>query len=220
MAEEAFSTHSSIMRATMAPNREQFLRQQIAESFRQASEQIDRQVAQALSNPGQFGYAFTSEELAVVFANIFFTLIDTHKFAGLTVPLIHNVAQMDVQIKYPCIAVQSLLHIHSPIKAFINVDYELGNHPYLSGALTFDQQSLKVKERTGRLDLIAKAALSAIDVEGVVRDELKDPAQVIRKTLPHRLKSYGFDGTIGRVRLEVTPDNRLQTLLVSGDSKR
>ncbi len=197
----------------MSRNQEQILRKQIAETFRKASEDLDRQVAQAFAQQGEFQYHFTDEELSVVFANIFHTLVELHRFAGMTVPLTHNVTAMEVEVRPPRLSVRSILHIHSPIRAFIAADYDLMNHPAIPGILVLRKGSLKVQEKTARFDLVARAALRAIDVEGLIASELQDPAEVIRRTLPHRLRSYGFAGQISTVRLEVTPDGRLQTLL-------
>ncbi|MGE5195062.1 MAG: hypothetical protein ACM3U2_21420, partial [Deltaproteobacteria bacterium] len=196
------------------------LRQQISEAFRRSSEQIDREVAEALTKNHQYLYSFNSQELAVVFANIFHTLIDLQKFAGLTVPLIHNVASIGVEVRYPRITVSSLLHIHSPIRAFIELDYSLSNDFDRPGNLALIRRSLMVLEKTSRFDFFARTALAAINIEGLVERELRDPAQVIRFTLPHRLGLYGFTGTIDKVHLEVTPDNHLHTYLACSDGVR
>ncbi len=201
----------------MAPTTDNILRQQISEAFRRSSEQIDREVAEALTQNHQFVHSFSSQELAVVFANIFHTLIDLQKFAGVTVPLIHNVASIGVEVRYPRITTSTLLHIHSPIRAFIEVGYSLSNDFERPGNLALIRRSLLVQEKTARFDLLARSALAAINIEGLVERELRDVAKVIRLTLPHRLRLYGFAGTIDNVQLEVTPDNRLHTYLACPD---
>ncbi|MGB8645489.1 MAG: hypothetical protein WCF84_09645 [Anaerolineae bacterium] len=197
----------------MVSGTDQILRRQISEAFRQSSEQVDREVAESLTVSGKFERSFNSLDLGVVFANLIHTLVELQKFAGLTVPLVHNVAAIEVETRYPRISVGLVLHIHSPIKAFIDIEYGLINHPTKIGGLTLARRSLIVQEKTARFDLVAKAALSTINLEGLVERELKDPAQIIRQTLPHRLHVYGFEGQIGQVHLEITPDNHLKTLL-------
>ncbi len=199
----------------MAPSTDQLLRRQISEAFKRSSEHLDRQVAEALASTGQFVYSFDSQELAVVFANILHTLVDLQKFAGLTVPLVHNVASIEVEMRYPKIAVSLVLHIHSPIKAFIIIDYVLVPAPGRPSALTLERHSLCVEERTARFDFVAKTALATINIEGLVERELHDPAHAIRLTLPHRLSAYGFTGQIGQVRIDLTPENRLNTTLTA-----
>ncbi len=193
---------------------EEFLRRQISESFVRSTERIDREVATALATGREYHRHFSSDEMRYVLANITHTLIDLQRFAGLTVPLTHNVAEIEVRISYPRLSASSLLHIHNPIRAFITLDYDLVNDPALPGALLLDRNSLRVSEKTGRLDLMAKAALKAIDIESMIHDELKDPAAVIRKTLPRRLGTYGFHGVIALVHLEITEDDRLHAVLL------
>src|SRR5512141_3043560 len=101
----------------MAPNTDYALRKQISEAFKRSSEHLDLHVAEALASTGRFDHSFDSQELAVVFANILHTLVDLQKFAGLSVPLVHNVASIEVEIRDPKIAVSLVLHIHSPINA-------------------------------------------------------------------------------------------------------
>lgn len=197
----------------MAYSDERILRQQIAESFRHASEQMDLTVALALTNEGQFEHRFGSEELSIVFSNIFYTLIEIQNFAGLKVPLTYNIPNMEVELDFPRVRVNSLLHIHSPIRAFIQINYALVNHATKPGSLTLARRSVRVVEKTSRLDVVARAALLAINIEGLVQRELQDPGEVIRQTLPIRLKEYGFDGGIGDVMLAVTPDNHLHAIL-------
>ncbi len=201
----------------MAPTTDSILRQQISEAFRKSSQQIDREVAEALTRNHHYVYSFDSQQLAVVFANIFHTLIDLQKFAGLTVPLTHNVASIGVEVRYPRITTSTLLHIHSPIRAFIEIGYSLSNDFERPGNLALIRRSLSVQEKTARFDLLARSALAAINIEGLIERELRDPAEVIRLTLPHRLRLYGFAGTIQKVHLEVTPDNRLHTYLARAD---
>ncbi len=192
---------------------EEFLRQRISESFAASSERIDRQVAQSLLTTQRYEAHFTSEDLSVVFANILHTLVELQKFAGLSVPMTHNVAEMKVTIRHPRLAARTILHIHNPIQAFITISYELVNSPEEPGTLALVEGSVRVKHTTKRFDLVARAALSAMDVAGLIEAELNDPAQVIRKTLAYRLKTYGFRGEIQQVKLEITQDQRLQTLL-------
>ncbi len=210
-----FPYHQSVTTtpSIMAVDIDQVLRKQISEAFRRSSEDIDREVAQALATSGEFRHSFNSQQLAVVFANILHTLVDLQKFAGVSVPLIHNVASIEVETRYPRISASAVLHIHSPIKAFIIIDYALINDPHNIGNLTLARRSLCVEEKTSRFDLVAKAALNAINIEGLVERELKDVSHIIRQTLPHRLSSYGFSGQIGKVQLEFTPDNLLNCVI-------
>ncbi len=202
------------MNATISQqNREQFLRRRISESFAASSERIDREVAEAFLAANRYESHFTSEDLTVVFANIFYTLVELQRFAGLSVPVTHNVAQMQVTIRHPHLSARSILHIHHPIQAFIELSYKLTNVPDRPGALALVRDSVRVKQTTRRFDLVAKAMLSAMDVAGLIESELNDPAQVIRKTLAHRLKTYGFAGEIRQVELEITPEHRLRALL-------
>ncbi len=199
----------------MPPDREQLLRKQIAEAFRQSSKRIDREVAAALSTSHEYIHSFESTELAVVFANIFHTLIDLQSFVGFSVPLTHNVLSMDVRVSPPSLAVRSVLHIHSPIRAFISVDYDLENEPSTPGTLRLVDNSLRVREDTARFDLVAKGILRAIDLKSLIRAELRDPANIIRKTLPHRLRDYGFAGEIDTVRLEIGGEGALHVHLTA-----
>ncbi len=198
----------------MASVTDQILRKQISEAFRKSSEQIDREVAESLTSTGKFERSFDSHELAVVFANLIHTLVEIQKFAGLSVPLVHNIAAIEVETRYPRVSVSLVLHVQSPIKAFIDISYGLINDPTKIGSLTLARRSLFVEEKTARFDMVAKAALSTINLGGLVERELHDPTHIIRQTLPRRLRSYGFDGQIGHVYLEITPDNRLKTLLI------
>ncbi len=121
---------------------------------------------------------------------------------------------MEVRIEHPRLVVRSILHIHSPVRAFISIDYALENDPTAPGVLCYVPGTLRVHEDTARFDFVTKGVLRAIDIKSFIGGELEDPAEVIRKTLPHRLRSYGFNGQIGSVRLEV--DGNVLHVLLTG----
>jgi hypothetical protein len=84
--------------------------------------------------------------------------------------------------------------------------------------LRVKQGSLTVVEDTRRFDIKAKAALTAIDVEGMAKKELNDPAAVITATLPSQLRKRGAMGKFTDIRLSLV-DCHLKVYL-EGDFKR
>jgi hypothetical protein len=98
--------------------------------------------------------------------------------------------------------VSFVVHIHRPIVAFLEFSYVLANDPAgHPGRIGVKKGTLRVEEKTRRLDLKAKAALAAIDVEGIARRELMDIPGIIVSTLPPQLARLGVIGTITKVEL-------------------
>jgi hypothetical protein len=67
--------------------------------------------------------------------------------------------------------------------------------------------TLEVIEKTRRFDLKAKAALAAINVDYLARQELSDLSGIILKTLPAQLKIHGVEGDISDIGLVLTETN-------------
>ena len=57
------------------------------------------------------------------------------------------------------------------------------------------------RQDTRRFDLKAKAALAAIDIDGLAQRELADPGAIILSTLPQQLYKQGIRGEVKSIDL-------------------
>lgn len=168
---------------------------------------IEKKIANALAKHGEFHESISADELQVILRNIVFTMFAQQKIAGFDVGLVHNVAEMNVKIENDQAFVDCVVHIHKPIVAFIEFDYTLVNDTAASqGQLCLKKRSLIINEKTRRFDIKAKAALKAINVEKVTRQELSDLSRIIVRTLPPQLRRHGVKGELNHVGLALEDD--------------
>lgn len=194
---------------------EQIVRQQIEAMLARlySTESIEARIAANLLDRGEFHDEITAAELSVILRNIVFVMFDRQKVAGFDVDIVHNIPAMSVEIENGEAAVCFVVHIHRPIVVFIEFSYVLINDAAADNpGLCLKDQSLNVEEKTRRFDLKAKAALTALNVPRVVRQELADLSGIIHQTLPEQLRKQGIQGEFDRIELEMC-DSRLRILL-------
>jgi hypothetical protein len=190
---------------------------QIAENLAKDTLSIERRVASALKETGEFSGTIEHEELDFILKNVLFTLIDEQRVAGQNVPIQHNITRMETTFKNHEIHVFCEVHIHEPITAFIQFRYALENDRRDSTKnLSLKNGQIEVKEVTKRFDIAAKAALKVIGVKAIARRELSNPARVIQRTLPPQLRRQGFDGAFSQVALEIQDDQTLWVHIAAG----
>jgi len=159
------------------------------------SDQIENRIAIALASEGRFESNLNSDELGTVLRRLVYTMFGKHTLAGQGINLVHNIATMRVAIDDSEANVGFIVHIHKPITAFLNFKYVLKNAPPpTQRKLQLKPGTLVVKEHTRRFDIKAKAALAAINIENIARQELSDPARIIQSTLPGQLEQRGLSG--------------------------
>lgn len=199
--------------------RKQLIQEQILKNLSQPTASIEQRVVQALNENGEYHGHISEEELVPILSNVLYTLVAQQKVAGVDVPIEHNVTQMSVHIEKQEIRVFCELHIHSPIKAFIKFKYRLINDPAANPSnLRLKNGDIQVEEVTRRLDFKAKTALKVMNVRRIAMHEMSDPARVIKHTLPEQLVRHGFDGTLSRIDLEITPQNTLDVSIFGGNA--
>ncbi len=195
------------------------LRRQIDEHIALPVAPIEREIAAALVNCGEYRGRLTSDQLSVIMRKVLYTLIAEQRVAGMEVPIVHNVTQMAVDIVDGEAQVFCEVHIHRPIVAFIQFRYTLINDQRGgSKKLRLKDGLLDLKEITRPLDLGARAALAIMGVKHIALAELSDPNAVIQRTLPAQLGQLGFNGVLTRVELELT-DSAMQ-VYVAGKNGR
>lgn len=177
------------------------------------SDQIEQKIAAELASKGRFQARINSEELAVILRKLVYTMFSTHTVAGQGVNLVHNVVTMRVKIDESQADVYFIVHIHKPITAFLKFEYCLINDPVsVNPRLVLKRNSLVIKEHTKRFDIKAKAALAAINVEGIAHKELSDPARIIKSTLPAQIERHGLSGKFTCVEMALS-DRHLELCL-------
>jgi len=143
-----------------------------------------------------------AKELALILRNLIYVIFSQQQFGGRDVKLVHNVPSMKITIKNHQADVSFLVHIHKPIIAFLTFSYSLLNDPVSAGRnLRIKHGTLKTSQDTRRFDLKAKAALAAIDIDGLAQRELSDPAAIILSTLPRQLRKRGARGEVKSIEL-------------------
>ena len=122
---------------------------------------IEARIAAELLAHGRFEDALDANELEIILRNVIHTLIAEQKVAGIDVSVVHNVHTIEVEIEDGEAHVSCLVHIHSPIVAFVNFAYTLINNEDSGDRIMLKPGTLIVDEKTRRFDLKAKAALGS-----------------------------------------------------------
>ena len=163
---------------------------------------IEDRIATSLLENGRFFGYMNAKELALILRNLVYVIFSQQHFGGRDVKLVHNVPSMKITINNHQADVSFLVHIHKPIVAFLTFSYSLLNDPVSAGRnLRIKPGSLKTGQDTRRFDLKAKAALVAIDIDGLAQRELSDPAAIILSTLPQQLRKREIRGDVKSVEL-------------------
>jgi hypothetical protein len=194
---------------TAHPSEERELQAQIESTTARvfSTDDIEERIAQSLLYKGEFYEDIKAADLAVILRNIVYVMFAQQKVAGRDIDLLHNVPIMNVKIENECAFVDFVVHIHKPIVVFIEFKYTLLNHPDEDEKnLCLDQESLRIKEKTRRFDVKAKAALTALNVPKLARQEMSNMTEVIQSTLPEQLAKKGVTGQLETIRLSLNHD--------------
>jgi antitoxin component of MazEF toxin-antitoxin module len=188
---------------------EQDLRSQIESVIARhyPTDDIETRIADTLIESGEFHEDITAAELAVILRNVVYVMFAQQKVAGVDVGILHNVPIMKVTLAEGQADIEFVVHVHKPIIAFLEFKYALINdHDTSVKRLTVKNGSLRVNEKTRRFDLKAKAALAAMNVPRIARQEMSDTAAVIRRTLPTQLQQKGITGELKEIVLRLNSD--------------
>jgi hypothetical protein len=196
-------------------NKKDALRRKISQTIIDPVRSVEEQIATALVKRCEFQASLTEQDLSPILSKVLYILVMEQKVAGIDVPIVHNVSEMDVQISGQEARVDCEVHVHSPIKAFIRFQYTLRNHPGAPGKLQLKNGQVTVKETTRPFDLAALAALRVMNVKKVALYELGDPNRLIQRALPAQLSEYGFQGELCDVQLTFTPAETLSVHLIA-----
>jgi hypothetical protein len=182
------------------------LRAQIeaAASQEYSSEAVELKIAASLLEQGKFSGHLDEQELTSVIRNIVYNRFANQRIGGRDIGIVHNIPAIDVKISGETVNVSFLVHIHRPIVAFLRFRYVLMNDPFSEPKrVQLKRGSLSIRKNTRRFDLKARAALSAIDLESIARNELTDLAVILRRTLSDQMNGYGISGEISEIRLGI-----------------
>lgn len=181
---------------------------QAATSDLYPTSEIEERIADALKTKGFFQAHLNEEELAAILQNVVYTMFSQQTVVGMDVGIVHNIVEMKTHINDYEITVKFIVHIHKPIIAFLEFEYELYNEIDHEGEefLAFRDESLQISEKTRRFDIKAKAALTAMNVGRITRNEMSNLSQVIKKTLPPQLEAQGFAGDLAYVHMYIDDD--------------
>jgi hypothetical protein len=194
--------------------RKQQLRQQINDSLTEPILGIEHRIADSLCAEGEFHSEIDSTELSLILRKIIYRIVDEQRVASISVPILHNITQMDARIVGDGALVACEVHVHEPIIAFIRLKYALENDPRSCGTrLRLKANHLEVREITRPFDIGAKLALKMLRLEHIVRHELSDPNGLIKRMLPQPLEQYGYTGAVHEVELEFNGANTLRVLI-------
>jgi hypothetical protein len=169
-----------------------------------STDDVEERIARALVTRGEFCEDISSADLEVILRNIVYVMFARQKVAGREIGILHNVPIMQVEINNEEAHVEFVVHIHKPIIVFIEFKYTLVNHEDEDNkCLCLKEDSLRVKEKTRRFDVKAKAALTAMNVPKIARQEMSDLTNVICRTLPDQLRHKGITGQLETIKLSL-----------------
>lgn len=194
--------------------RRQQLRQQINESLTEPILALEHEIAEALAADGEFHAEIDDADLALILRKIIYRLVDEQKVGSVSVPIVHNISQIDARINGSAAVIACEVHVHEPIIAFIRLKYALENDPNSRGTrLRLKDNRLEVREITRPLDVAAKLALKMLRVEHIIRQELSDPNGLIKRMLYQPLEEYGYTGAVHDVELAFNGDRSLRVFI-------
>jgi hypothetical protein len=165
---------------------------------------IEDRIARALVTQGEFFEDISAADLEDILRNIVYVVFARQKAAGRDINMLHNVPIMHVEIDKEQAHVDFVVHIHKPIIVFLEFKYTLVNHGDANNkCLCVKEGSLRIKEKTRRFDVKAKAALAAMNVPKIARQEMSDMSEVICSTLPGQLQKKGISGELSTIQLSL-----------------
>jgi hypothetical protein len=180
---------------------------------------IEERIAQALLAKGEFYENIEATDLEIILRNIVYVMFSRQTMAGRDIDILHNVPIMHVEISEEQAHVDFVVHIHKPIIVFIEFEYTLVNHPDdEEKRLCLKEGSLRIKEKTRRFDVKAKAGMTAMNVPKIARQEMSDLTEVIRRTLPAQLKRKGVTGELKNIKLSL--NDRTLCVYLMGEFER
>jgi len=167
-------------------------------------EAVELMITASLLEQGRFRGHLNEQELTNVIRNVVYSRFSNQRIKGRDVTLVHNIASIRVQLSDEEVHVSFLVHIHSPIIAFLRFRYVLVDD-ITAGCkkVTLKRGSLSIRKDTRRFDIKAKAALAAIDIEAITRDELTDLGGILKGSLLDQMKCIGITGEISMIELSL-----------------
>ena len=170
-------------------------------------EAVELKIAASLLEDGRFKGHLNEHELTNIIRNVIYARFANQRIGGRDISLVHNVASIRVHLSNEEVQVSFLVHINSPIIAFLRFRYVLVEDvPPGCKKITMKRGSLSIRKDTRRFDIKAKAALAAIDVEAIARDELAYLAGILKSNLLDQMKYVGISGEISEIELNVGED--------------
>lgn len=203
---------------SLKPNEEQELRAQIQAATERlfSTADIEDRIAKALLADGTFHENISSSDLEVILRNIVFVMFSSQKVAGREIDILHNIPILNVEINDDQANIDFVVHIHKPVIVFLEFEYALENQEDDdSNSLCLKEGTLRIKESTRRFDVKAKAAMKAMNVPKIAKQEMSDLNYVIRKTLPDQLLKKGVSGEIEEINLHL--NNNSLSVELRGD---
>jgi hypothetical protein len=191
---------------------------ELAASQEYSSEAVELKIAASLLEHGKFSGHLDEQELTTIIRNVVYDRFSNQRIGGRDIHLVHNIPAVEATFSGDEVIVSFLVHIHKPIVAFLRFRYVLTNDPYSKRKrIQLKRGSLSIRKDTRRFDLKARAALAAIDVDSIARDELTDLADILKSTFTDQLTGYGIGGGISEIQLAIG-ENCLEVYL-EGDCR-
>ena len=165
---------------------------------------VEMKIVAALVEQGSFSGHLNEQELTSVIRNVVYARFADQRIGGREIDLVHNVPAIKVTLSGGEAKVGFLVHLHKPITAFLRFRYVLTNDPFSDPrGIRLKRGTLSVRKDTRRFDFKAKAALAAIDVECIAREELTDLGEILKRTLSDQMNENGISGEISDIQLQI-----------------
>jgi len=172
--------------------------------------EVETRIAEEMLANKEFSFMLTSQQLAGVFAALIAEVAIENLPLKPTLFVYPEYTFVEVKDE---LTVQSLLHIHSPLTAFIPLGYKLANSRFREGQLKLVENSLTYEVQAPELSFFQKQMLKQINIEKVTTQMLANPNKLVAKVLSKRLKQYGYNRGIGDALLYIVPDEGLRVNL-------
>ncbi len=157
-----------------------------------------------LSETGRYQKDLSERDVAEIMGATVNGLMSTYKDQVRAQPPVFNVKIQNEQSIF-----NGKVKIESPIGATLGLDLTLGVDPEKSGGLKL--QNFKLDVQAG---FIQKTAINALNIEGKIRDKLKDPNEALKEGLNFMLNSKGLK--VGNIRAFFKTNNTLSIAVIGG----
>jgi hypothetical protein len=168
--------------------------------FAFTTQSIEKKVAHALDDTGEFQGVLTTDDLQSIFQTALPLTINRHSYRFTARPVDYDIEGLRVSVKRQGIKVNGCIVLRSPIQAELFLDFILENDPRAPfSGLRLKKDSLFLMEQMDASDTVTREVLDMMDIRQIAEQELANPGNIIIAGLIRQLIGLGFQHPLKEV---------------------